>query len=87
MSADKHFVVFPVASVDTLAAQLASRGPGTSRLKVYGDYENGHLWLQVIDAPQTASSQMAAIANGTAAPTDPPPINDSWLCPGAPGCP
>ena len=76
-----HFRVFPVHSTAELLNRLMAAGDG-ARLKLSGSPE--HPLLSVLPASVT-SATVADAAVRTAG--DPPPINDSFPCPGSPGCP
>jgi len=76
----EHFDVFPASTVAALKAQLDESGP--AQLKVFR--EHGHLMLQVLplDAPPTSATSLSALAGMTF-----PALDDSFPCPGSPGCP
>lgn len=76
--ADPKYRIYPQKSCDQLAADLAAYPH--RRLKTWNDGTTR--WIQVI--PDRA----AATAAGVIMPTDdPPPIDDSFVCPGSPLCP
>ena len=74
MKTKQPFDWFPPASCQTLADQLAQIGPDHCRLEVYRN-EKGALMLQVRQVDDAGR-----LVTG-AATSDPPPINDSFLCP------
>lgn len=76
----EQFRVFPVATVDALRDQLVAN-PG-AQLKLF--YVGHTPFLQVLPAGGTAASPVTAApaTDATFA-----PLNDSFVCPGSPGCP
>ena len=79
----EHATVFPASTVAALKAQLQTAPAGTV-LRVTG--HPGHLFLQLVP-PAHAAPTAAAAAMAVSDPMVFPMLNDSFPCPGSPGCP